>query len=94
MKISIKALFFVNLSYYTNSKMNIKRTTLEKSHKCSVCQKNFKSTEIINAGIIREGIYALIQKDIPNWNHSSEICRNDLHLYQNKYNIYQIYFPT
>ena len=67
--------------------MNIKRPTLEKSHKCSVCQKDFKNTEIINAGIIREGIYTLIQKDIPNWNESSEICRNDLHLYQNKYNI-------
>ena len=85
MKISIKALFFVNLSYYTNSKMHRKRTTLEKLHKCSVCQKDFKNTEIINAGIIREGIYTLIQKDIPNWNESSEICRNDLHLYQNKY---------
>ncbi len=58
---------------------------MEKSHKCSVCQKDFKSTEIVHAGIIREGIYKLLQKDIPNWNKSSEICRNDLHLYQNKY---------
>ena len=58
---------------------------MEKLHKCSVCQKDFKSTEMINAGIIREGIYKLIQKDILTWNESSEICRDDLHLYQNKY---------
>ena len=58
---------------------------MEKLHKCSVCQKDFKSTEMINVGIIREGIYKLIQKDILTWNESSEICRDDLHLYQNKY---------
>ena len=58
---------------------------MEKLHRCSVCQKDFKSTEMINAGIIREGIYKLIQKDILTWNESSEICRDDLHLYQNKY---------
>ena len=58
---------------------------MEKLHKCSVCQKDFKSTEMINAGIIREGIYKLIQKDILTWNELSEICRDDLHLYQNKY---------
>ena len=58
---------------------------MEKLHRCSVCQKDFKSTEMINAGIIREGIYKLIQKDILTWNELSEICRDDLHLYQNKY---------
>ena len=58
---------------------------MEKLHKCSVCHKNFKSNEIIHSDIIREGISKLIQKDITNWNESSEICRTDLHLYQNKY---------
>ncbi len=65
--------------------MNKKRITLEKLHKCSVCHKNFKSNEIIHSDIIREGISKLIQKDITNWNESSEICRDDLHFYQNKY---------
>ena len=65
--------------------MNKKRITLEKLHKCSVCHKNFKSNEIIHSDIIREGISKLIQKDITDWNESSEICRDDLHFYQNKY---------
>lgn len=58
---------------------------LEKPHKCSVCHKNFKTNEVTNAKIIRKGISKLIQKDIINWNESSEICKDDLHFYQNKY---------
>jgi len=58
---------------------------MEKQHKCAVCNKNFKSHEIIHADVIREGIYELLEKDIPNWNKSSEICIKDLHFYQNRY---------
>jgi uncharacterized membrane protein len=58
---------------------------LEKLHTCAVCHKNFKNNQIVHSDVIRDGVYKLIQKDIPNWNEFSEICRNDLHLYQNKY---------
>ncbi len=58
---------------------------MEKLHNCSVCHKNFKNNNIIHADVIREGIYKLIQNDIPNWNESSVICKDDLHFYQNKY---------
>jgi uncharacterized membrane protein len=30
-------------------------------------------------------IYNLIKKDIPSWNESSVICKDDLHFYQNKF---------
>ena len=63
----------------------MKRILLEKLHNCSVCHKSFKSNNIIHTDVIREGIYKLIQNDIPNWNESSEICKDDLHFYQNKY---------
>lgn len=58
---------------------------LRKLHKCSVCHKYFNSNEIIHFDNIREGITKLIQKDVPDWNESSEICKDDLHLYQNKF---------
>lgn len=58
---------------------------MEKLHKCSVCQKDFKNSQIVHSDIVRKEISKLIQKDVPEWNNSSEICRNDLHFYQNKY---------
>lgn len=58
---------------------------LEKLHTCSICHKDFKNSQIVHSGVVREEISKLIQKDIPNWNKSSEICREDLHFYQNKY---------
>ena len=54
-------------------------------HKCSVCHKEFKSEEIVHSDIIREGICNLIKKDVKEWNESSQICRDDLHIYQNKF---------
>lgn len=54
-------------------------------HKCSVCNKEFRNDEIIHSDMIRQGIYNLIKKDIPNWNESSVICKEDLHSYQNKF---------
>lgn len=58
---------------------------MEKLHTCTVCQKKFRNNQIIHADVIRDEINKLIQNDIPNWNKKSEICRNDLHFYQNKY---------
>ena len=58
---------------------------MEKLHKCSICHKNFKSSEIVHSDNIREAISKLIQKDVSTWNESSEICRDDLHIYQNKF---------
>ena len=54
-------------------------------HKCSVCNKEFRNDEIIYSDMIRKGIYNLIKKDIPTWNESSVICKDDLHFYQNKF---------
>ena len=54
-------------------------------HKCSVCNKEFKNDQIIHSDMIRQGIYNLIKKDIPSWNESSVICKDDLHFYQNKF---------
>jgi uncharacterized membrane protein len=54
-------------------------------HKCSVCNKEFRNDEIIHSDMIRKGIYNLIKKDISTWDESSGICRDDLHLYQNKF---------
>ena len=54
-------------------------------HKCSVCNKEFRNDEIIYSDMIRKGIYNLIKKDIPTWNESSAICKDDLHFYQNKF---------
>ena len=58
---------------------------MEKLHRCSICHKDFKSSQIVHVDIVREEICKLIQKDIPDWDESSEICRDDLHFYQNKY---------
>ena len=54
-------------------------------HKCSVCNKEFKNDQIVHSDMIRQGIYNLIKKDIPSWNESSVICKDDLHFYQNKF---------
>ena len=58
---------------------------MKELHQCAVCQKNFKSDEIIQANNIRKEICNLIKKDIVEWNESSEICKDDLHNYQNKF---------
>ena len=58
---------------------------MKELHQCAVCHKNFKSDEIIQANNIRKEICNLIKKDIVEWNESSEICKDDLHDYQNKF---------
>ena len=58
---------------------------MERLYKCSVCHKDFKINQIVHAPIIREEISKLIKKDIVNWNKSSQICKDDLYSYQNKY---------
>jgi uncharacterized membrane protein len=58
---------------------------LKELHQCAVCHKNFKSSEVIQANNIRKEICNLIKKDIVEWNESSEICKDDLHDYQNKF---------
>ena len=58
---------------------------MKELHQCAVCHKNFKSDEIIQANNIRKEICNLIKKDIVEWNESSEICKDDLHNYQNKF---------
>ena len=58
---------------------------MEKLHTCAVCHKNFKNNQVVHADVVREGINKLIRNDIPTWNETSEICKDDLHLYQNKY---------
>lgn len=63
----------------------IKGYVLKELHQCAVCHKNFKSDEIIQANNIRKEICNLIKKDIVEWNESSEICKDDLHNYQNKF---------
>ena len=58
---------------------------MKELHQCAVCHKNFKSSEVIQANNIRKEICNLIKKDIVEWNESSEICKDDLHDYQNKF---------
>jgi uncharacterized membrane protein len=58
---------------------------LKELHQCTVCHKYFKSNEIIQANNVRKEICSLIKKDIVEWNDSSEICKDDLHDYQNKF---------
>ena len=58
---------------------------MKELHQCAVCHKNFKNSEVIQANNIRKEICNLIKKDIVEWNESSEICKDDLHDYQNKF---------
>jgi uncharacterized membrane protein len=54
-------------------------------HECVVCKKIFGHTDVVSAQIIREPVYTLIQKDIPDWSDAGYICRADLSVYRTKY---------
>lgn len=50
--------------------------------KCQVCRKEFKTSQLYPARLVRPSVVATIKKTIPDWNDDGEICLTDLNHYR------------
>lgn len=54
-------------------------------NKCDLCTKVFKQNALFSGEIVTDYILELIQRDHPDFTHTSLICNKDLNLYRSQY---------
>ncbi len=59
--------------------------SIDKKEQCQICKKQFNSSELTLAAIVRPTVVDVIKKKYPNWNSNGKICKQDLDSFRRQY---------